>query len=219
MTSISESFYTCTELKEFIVSEQNQNFSSIDGVLFNKDKTALILFPVGKSGAYNVPNSVTSIKGIAFLGCIGLTSVTIPNSVTSIGSSAFLGCTGLTEIYSKNPTPPSIVGNAFSVVTEQTCKLYVPKGSYAAYWLQWGFDNIIEMDYTVINPINAGNKIIKSVANGIAIETKETTPISIYNLSGQIVYQSAIQGNEEIPLNKGVYIVNINNESEKLIVK
>ena len=45
-----------------------------------------------------IPNSVTSIGEYAFLGCIGLTSVSIPNSVTSIGSEAFEGCSGLTRV-------------------------------------------------------------------------------------------------------------------------
>ena len=45
-----------------------------------------------------IPNSVTSIGFAAFYGCTGLTSITIPNSVTSIGNGAFYGCTGLTSI-------------------------------------------------------------------------------------------------------------------------
>ena len=45
-----------------------------------------------------IPNSVTSIRDYAFIGCSSLTSVTIPNSVTSIGQQAFDGCTGLTSV-------------------------------------------------------------------------------------------------------------------------
>ena len=45
-----------------------------------------------------IPNIVTSIGGLAFSGCSGLTSVTIPNSVTSIGQYAFDGCSSLTSI-------------------------------------------------------------------------------------------------------------------------
>jgi hypothetical protein len=45
-----------------------------------------------------IPNSVTTIGGLAFDSCSGLTSVTIPNSVTSIGSSAFEYCSGLTSV-------------------------------------------------------------------------------------------------------------------------
>jgi len=139
--------------------------------------------------------------------------------VTSIEDYAFSGCTKLTEIYCKNSTPPSLRSNTFYNVNKKTCKLYVPKGSYTAYWLQWGFDNVIEMDFTSINQINKDVALIKSVNNGIAIETKEITSVSIYNLYGHKIYQSVINGNTEIPLNKGIYIVKVNNESEKVMVK
>jgi len=100
--------------------------------------------------------------------------------------------------------------------------LYVPKGSYATYWVAVGwseFINIIEEDYTAINTINKDNITVQSISNGIIIETKEQTPLSVCNLSGQIVYQSVITGNTEIRLDKGVYIVRVNNESQKVIVK
>ena len=45
-----------------------------------------------------IPDGVTSIEGLAFYKCSGLTSVEIPNSVTNIGSAAFDGCSGLTSV-------------------------------------------------------------------------------------------------------------------------
>jgi hypothetical protein len=170
-----------------------------------------------------IPNSVTSIEEGAFDGCTGLNSIVISNSVTSIGNNAFSGCSGLKEIHSKNPTPPTVTNYAFNyVVNKTTCKLYVPKGCYNAYWVAsvWGdFLNIIEEDATAINLISKDNILINPISNGISIETKDVTPISVYNISGQKVYQSIINGNTEINLNKGVYIVRVNNESQKVIVK
>jgi hypothetical protein len=76
------------------------------------------------------------------------------------------------------------------------------------------------MDFTDIKSINKDNTTIKSISNGISIETKEQTSISIFNLSGKKVFQSVVNGSKEISLNKGVYIVNVNNnENEKVIVK
>ena len=99
VTSIGNlAFSGCTGLTAINVEESNANYASAGGVLFNKVKTTLIKYPAGKTGAYTIPNSVTSIEGGAFYKCTGLTSVTIPNSVTSIGSQAFDGCTGLTSI-------------------------------------------------------------------------------------------------------------------------
>lgn len=54
-------------LKEFIVDSENKYFSSEDGILFNKNKTALISYPNGKTEkSYTVPKTVTNILGEAF---------------------------------------------------------------------------------------------------------------------------------------------------------
>jgi len=163
-------FLSCTKLKEFIVSENNTKYYSLDGALFNKNCTELIKYPNAKSNIYTLPNSVTSIGDYAFAGCKGLASVTIPSSVISIGSSAFWGCTGITsitipnsvtsignyafslctgikEIHCKTLTPPNVTSDTFGGIDKTTCKLYVPKGSYSNYWgtTGWGdFTNIID---------------------------------------------------------------------------
>jgi len=91
-------FNGCTSLTAITVDTLNPVYSSLDGVLFDKLKTTLILFPKSKAGTWTIPNSVTSIADDAFLECAGLTSVTIPNSVTSIGDGAFGGCSSLTSV-------------------------------------------------------------------------------------------------------------------------
>jgi hypothetical protein len=81
------------------VAADNTNYSSENGVLYNKNKTFLYKYPAGKAGTtFTIPNNVTSIRDFAFAGCKSLTSVTIPNSVTSIEREAFRLCTGLTSV-------------------------------------------------------------------------------------------------------------------------
>ena len=112
-------FYGCDSLAEITVDEKNANYSSLDGVLFNKNKTNVIICPNGKKGTYSLPNKVTKISSYAFCNCSGLTSVTIPNSVTSIEDYAFDDCTGLTNITIPNSVT-SIEGSAFSGCTGLT---------------------------------------------------------------------------------------------------
>lgn len=72
------------------VDEANLYYSSQDGVLFNKNKSTLIFYPMNKSGSsYTIPNGVTHIGKCAFAYGRKLTNITIPLSVTSIGSEAF----------------------------------------------------------------------------------------------------------------------------------
>ncbi len=81
------------------VSKDNQVYSSMDGVLFNKDKTELIIYPEGKTNAeYIVPNSVIKIGSGAFEKCTSLISIIIPDAVTSIQSYTFMNCSSLTNI-------------------------------------------------------------------------------------------------------------------------
>ena len=113
-------FAYCTGLTAIDVDVDNQVYSSVDGVLFNKDKTDILICPRNKTGEYSIPATVTSVangvfqncslSSISFLGdtvsignnsfedCDNLASISLPNSLTSIGVSAFNGCKVLTSI-------------------------------------------------------------------------------------------------------------------------
>ncbi len=88
-----------TALKSIIVEGESSLYSSVDGVLFDKEKTTLIRYPLGKTNIlYEIPNRVTRIGNYAFSDCTSLTSISIPAGVTSIGGGAFHSCTSLTNI-------------------------------------------------------------------------------------------------------------------------
>ena len=78
-------FFGGTSNTGITVHADNPNYSSLDGVLYNKDKTTLIQYPCGKAGALATPASVTSIGIAAFELAAYMTSVTFTGSVKSIG--------------------------------------------------------------------------------------------------------------------------------------
>jgi hypothetical protein len=145
----NEAFGGCTELKEFIVAPENTNFSTIDGNLYSKDKTALVVYAGGKTGNFIIPDNVTSIRAYAFYNCQYLTGITIGNSVNSIGSYAFGACWNLKAVSLLNTTPINLNSYyaVFYAVNQAKCGLYVPAGSKAAYqaaYIWKDFTNIVE---------------------------------------------------------------------------
>jgi len=83
-------FGNCKSLTAVNVEADNPAYSSVDGVLFNKNQTALIQYPAGKAESqYTIPNSVTSIGNWAFASCYGLTGVYFQGNAASFGWGAF----------------------------------------------------------------------------------------------------------------------------------
>ena len=99
MTSIKGgAFAGCASLETIEVGEANAAYLSDSGILFNKDKTEIIIVPLGIKGDITISDGVTSIGDYEFYNRSSLTSVTIPDSVTSIGDWAFSECSSLTSI-------------------------------------------------------------------------------------------------------------------------
>jgi len=109
VTNIGDSaFYACASLTDLTVDAASNTFSSVDGVLFDKDQTTLILCPGGKSGSFAIPDGVTGIANQAFKSCRSLAKITIPDSVAVIGFAAFSGCYSLTAVYFEGDVPTSV---------------------------------------------------------------------------------------------------------------
>lgn len=99
VTSISDAFSCCGSLTAIIVDDNNTAYTDVDGVLFNKDKTELLLYPANKSDlVYTIPDGVTSIDSHSFDGCRNLMSLILPDSVKTIWDYAFDSCQRLTTI-------------------------------------------------------------------------------------------------------------------------
>ena len=242
VTSIDNSaFWRCNSLIEFNVDSKNNYYSSSEGVLYNKDKTKLILVGIGKSGSFVIPNSVTSIGGsalnncsgltsvtipnsvtsigkYAFAGCSGLTSVTIPNSVTSIGGYAFEGCSNLKQVYCAAMTPPSGARGFSDETLDGT--LYVPVGTKSKYesvdpWRN--FWTIEEYDFAGIDDVRANDNsvLIKSEQGNIRVVNKEwNDTVRVFSIQGALIAETNSDVISNLP--KGLYIVTVGSRSFKV---
>ena len=166
-----EAFSSCLGLTAIHVDTDNPAYSSEAGVLYNKNKTRLIVYPPKKSNTtFIIPSTVITIETVAFLQSWYLTSITIPNSVKTIRrrsfsmlnltsltipasvetieTRAFYVCSDLKEVSVGWTTPLSVPDDIFYDVVGVSSKvLYVPKGTKTRYEAAnvWGdFGEIIE---------------------------------------------------------------------------
>ena len=92
-------FSKCNNLKSITVDQNNSQYTSIDGVLYNKSKTTIVQYPGGKDAeSYTINNSVTDIADSAFYGANKLKTIILGNNVKTIGEYSFLYCSNLTSI-------------------------------------------------------------------------------------------------------------------------
>lgn len=110
---LNNTFQSCDKLVQFTVNDENTAYTAVDGVLFDKDIQTLIQYPVGRTGSYRMPNSVTMIAIAAFELCLGLTSIELSVNLQQIGPVSFRGCTGLKHI-SIPASVHTIANQAFS---------------------------------------------------------------------------------------------------------
>ena len=127
-----DAFRSTTSLTEFIVHVSNNNYSSdSSGVLFNKNKTILIQYPIGNPRqSYDIPSSVTSIEQNAFNGATALTSIYIPASVTSIGLNAFDYMFGVSS-FTVDPSNPNFSSDTAGALFNKTKTILIqyPSGN------------------------------------------------------------------------------------------
>lgn len=117
----------CMALTEILVDEANPYFTSRNGILYDKKKTALFRCPSGiKSETFVIPDSVEEIGDDAFRSCIHLKEIIIPDTVNYIGYDAFCGCCSMTAI--KLPSNPySILESAF-MACRRLEEIVIPDG-------------------------------------------------------------------------------------------
>lgn len=96
--SIGMSAFKATNATKINVGSLNPVYSSIGGVLYNKNATELIYYPEERTGSYTIPEGVTAVGGQSFYGHTNITGITMPDSLVSIGNRAFGSCGNLANI-------------------------------------------------------------------------------------------------------------------------
>ena len=234
----SLAFSGCTGLIE--IDSNNPNYSSLNGVIYNKDKTTLIQCPDTKTGKFIIPSSVTSIGNSAFWDCKNLTFISIPSTVISINDGAFAYCYGLTFLIASNPIPVNFLPSAsvFDGIHKTTCILYVPIGSKSAYQaapLWKDFTNIIENQSltTGIKPIINYKQLIaypnptlgrvKLILDQIP---QSGTYLTVTDVTGRVILKQLMMNKEEVidlqGNSPGIYLIRTNlpnSKVQKVILK
>ena len=118
-------FMGCDDLEKIEVEKDNKRYFSEDGVLYDKEKKALLCIPAGKKiEQYNILDGITNIVGGACRNCINLKSIIIPTSVVSISMGAFSSHSNLKVI-----VPDSVIKIENEALLRVT--IITPVGSYA----------------------------------------------------------------------------------------
>lgn len=117
-------FINCINLEEIIVNEDNPNYCSFEGVLFDKEMKTLLRAPCIMQN-YAVPESVATIGFSAFSNCSSLTSINIHDSVSTIENCAFYMCTALKTV--KIPDLVSTINDAVFLGCSSLSSLSIPK--------------------------------------------------------------------------------------------
>ena len=229
-TEISSlSFYDSRGLENITVHEDNPEFSAVDGVLFNKNKTTLIIYPKYKPGTeYEIPSTVTKLGRWAFDNTQNyLTSLIIPEGVTEIrDNGAKINSEPAFTVTCKAAAPPTLGSNVFPYYANTQGALYVPVGSLAAYQVadQWeDFGTIEEKVFTGLTPSFAGHEIEICGGKGVIYVTSVSSRllggevVKVYNLSGALVRTAPLGNIANIP--SGAYVVEIGARTEKVVVQ
>lgn len=106
-------FDGCSELERIVVDVNNSRYYSVDGVLFDREESAIIRCPEGYAeSVVTIPEGIERIEYGAFSRCSNLTEVVIPVGVYYIGQQAFWGCANLISVNIPE-TVDSMLPNAF----------------------------------------------------------------------------------------------------------
>lgn len=152
----------CTALQAIEVSKANVNFAAVDGVLFNREVTEILWFPLGKTGEYELPATITAIGENAFAGT-SITGLIVPPTVKTISRGAFAG-SALNEII----LPDNITNISEGMFQNCASLATVHLGSGTEYIGNYAFDGTVLRDLYVaatVPPVVADDAFVNKTSS------------------------------------------------------
>lgn len=175
--------------------------------------------------AVTLSQSLTAIPNFAFMGCSALTTVTLPASVGRIGTMAFRNCTALDTLVVKATVPPSVTSMSFRNMPD-SCLLVVPCGTLEAYTEAWSnyFSQIVEdCGSEGIEDLEVMDYRLWVMDGRLVVEGAEGATAALYTVDGRQLSQWKVESAKWTAnvsaLPTGVYILTLNGNGQKIVVK
>lgn len=192
-----KTFIRCPKLQRIEVSSANMNFTSVEGVLYDKGMTVVRACPgamksfviaagvreIGEAAYMRcellnsavIPSGVVKIGARAFNGCVGLTTVKLPASVEEIGGLAFNRCTNLNQFQFEG-LPPKGIGNMYEEDRIGANVMFIYPSLYEKEWMA-EFARLDITNYKSFDPqggdVDPGDWLVAHNFSGVVYDAGE----------------------------------------------
>ena len=227
-------FCNCRSLENINTDEANKWYTTVDGVLYDKDKTELINYPAGKKdSSYVIPEGIRTIREKAFYGCLNLCELTIPDSVTEIESGAF-ECSSL--ISDEYGTIKYVDG--WVVGSGHTANVVLKDGTRGIAFEAFSCDEIIEKvtmpdtvkyinAYAFENCTNLSEVLLSSslenIESGVFFNCMKLAdiviPDSVISITSDAFYNTALLDKQNTPVKYAGKWVIAAEDRDKIVIK
>ena len=227
-------FCNCRSLENINIDEANKWYTTVDGVLYDKDKTELINYPAGKKdSSYVIPEGIRTIREKAFYGCLNLCELTIPDSVTEIESGAF-ECSSL--ISDEYGTIKYVDG--WVVGSDHTANVVLKDGTRGIAFEAFSCDEIIEKvtmpdtvkyinAYAFENCTNLSEVLLSSslenIESGVFFNCMKLAdiviPDSVISITSDAFYNTALLDKQNTPVKYAGKWVIAAEDRDKIVIK
>ena len=190
----------------------------------------------GREEFVTVPEGIKSLGHYAFVNAHWLKYILCPETLESVGEKTFKGCSRLEKIIFRGYAPLALS------ILQETTNVDIREGQYedievvigkrwsstqkvkgdAYFWLNFSYymdkniDELIKEFVAAVPSIESEKPTIRLFSNMLRVSNAEGLPVKVYSINGIKIYESANYSGGQIPLEKGMYIVQIDEKTEKI---